>query len=250
MNDINSSPQLDEGESSTSFLQRFVEVFSEPGRAFDQIARNPDFLSPLVLLILVSVAVTETMLSKIGMRRIIELSIEQSGQASSMSPEQIRQAVERGAAIASVIAHLSGLLAVPIFLAAVAGIGLIVLNGIYGAHASFKKVFSVACYADLPGVIGGVMAVAVILFGDPEHFNPKSPAPTNLGFFLNPQDTSHVAYAVANSLDFVVLWFLILLAMGLSRVSGGTAKSRPIFFIFFGLWMILILAKVGFALLT
>jgi hypothetical protein len=250
MNDINSSPHLGEGQRSESFLQRFIGVFTEPGEVFKDIARKPDYISPLVLLILVSVAVTETMLSKIGMQRIIHASIMQSGQASQMSPEQINQAIERGAAIAGVIAHVSSLVAVPIFLAAVAGIGLIVLNGVFGFRAGFKKVFSVACYADLPSVLGGAMAMAVMFFGDPDHFNPRSPSPSNPGFFLNPRETSPAVLALVSSFDIFVLWFLILLAIGLSRVSGGAVPSRSIFFIYFGLWMILIVAKVGFALLT
>lgn len=248
MSDIDAPREPGEGLTSPSFFERFIGVFTEPGAAFEDIARKPDFIVPLVLLIFVSVTVTETVLSKIGMRRIIEASIVQSGQASNMSPQQISQAVEKGAAIATVIAHLNGLLAVPIFLAAVAGIGLLVLNGIYGVHAGFKKVFSVTCYADLPGVIGGAMALAVILFGDPDHFNPQSPTPSNLGFFLNPQETSHAVYALASSLDIFILWFLILLAIGLSRVSGGKVKSRSIFFIYLGLWVILIVGKVSLAL--
>jgi hypothetical protein len=250
MNDINSSPQFGEGLRSKSFLQRFSGVFTEPGKVFEDIVSKPDFIGPLVLLILVSVAVTETMLSKIGMQRIIHASIAQSRQASSLSPAQINQAIERGAAIASVFAHVSALFGVPIFLAAVAGIGLIVLNGIFGVHVGFKKVFSVVCYADLPSVLAGVMAMAVMLFGDPDHFNPQSPAPSNPGFFLNPRETPRPVLALASSFDIFVLWFLILLAIGLSRVSGGAVKSRSIFFIYFGLWMILVVAKVGFAAFT
>ncbi|HVA01785.1 MAG TPA: YIP1 family protein [Terriglobia bacterium] len=234
----------------TSFPQRLIGVFTEPGRVLGEVARKPDFIRPLLLLIAVTVVVTETMLSKIGMQRIIRASLVQSGQTARLSPEQINQAVEKTAAIAAVFAHVSGLLAVPIFLALVAAVGLIVLNGFFGVHAGFKKVFAVACYAELPGVIRGVMAVAVIFFGDPNAFDPQSPAPSNPGFFLNPLKTSHAVLALASSLDIFVFWFLILLAMGLSRVSGGKVSSRSIFLVYLGLWMILVLARVGFALFT
>lgn len=250
MNDINSSQLSGESLRSQSFLERIIGVFTEPGKTFEDIARRPDFISPLILLILVSLAVTETMLSKIGMQRIIQASLLQSGQASQLTPEQINQAIARGAAIASVFAHLSALFGVPIFLAAVAGVGLLVLNGVFGIQASFKKVFSVACYADLPSVLGGMMAMAVMFFGDPDHFNPRSPSPSNLGFFLNPLETSRPVLALASSFDIFIVWFLILLAIGLSRVSNGAVKSRSIFFIYFGLWMILVVARVGFALVT
>jgi Yip1 domain len=244
MNDVNPLP--DSGETK-SFLQRVSGVFIDPGAAFEDIARKPDFIAPLILLILVSVAVTETMLSKIGTSRIARNAIMHSGQAANLSPEQINQAVEKSAAAVGVFMHLSALFAVPIFLAAVAGIGLLVLNGIFGVRAGFKKVFSVACYADLPSILGGVMAMTVTFFADPDHFNPGSPTPSNPGFFLNPQTTSHAMMALASSFDIFILWFLILLAIGLSRVSGRAVKSRPIFFIYFGLWMLLVMARVGLA---
>ena len=80
-----------------SFPERFLGVFISPNAAFLDIARKPDFIAPLIVGIVAAVAVTETMLAKIGMDRIIRLSLEQSGRASRMTPEQIRQAVEQGA---------------------------------------------------------------------------------------------------------------------------------------------------------
>ncbi len=247
MDGMSSSPQ---GGEPKSFLQRFVGVFTGPGETFEDIARKPDFIKPLLLLIAVSLAITETMLSKIGMHRIIYGAIMQSGRASSLSPEQIHQAVEKGAAVAGVLAHLGGLFGVPIFLLAAAGVGMVILTGVFGVHADFKKIFSVACYADLPSVVSGAMAVAVMFFGDPDHFNPRSPAPTNLGFFLNPLDTSHPVMALASSFDIFIFWFLILLALGLSRVSEGVVKTRSIFFIYLGLWIMLVAVKVVLAAFT
>jgi Yip1 domain len=242
MADMNASS---EPGVAKSFLERFLGVFIEPGAVFEDVARKPDFIAPLAVLILVSLAVTETMLSKIGIARIVRNTFMQSGRVSNLSPEQINQAIEKSAAVVGVFMHLSALFAVPIFLAAAAGIGLLVLNGIFGIRAGFKKVFSVACYADLPSILGGVMAMTMTLFGDPDHFNLRSPVPSNLGFFLNPQTTSHAMMALASSFDIFILWFLILLAMGLSRVSGRAVKSRSIFFIYFGLWMLLVMARVG-----
>jgi Yip1 domain len=250
MNDI--SPPLKSRESLPlkRFFHRFVGIFIEPGETFEDLARKPDFIGPLTLLILVSVAVTETMLARIGAVRIVRTAIEQSGQGSAMSPEQIDAAVERGAAFAGLLAHIVSIMGVPVFLAAVAGFGLLVLNGFFGARVGFKAAFSVACYANLPSVLGGMMAVAVMLFGDPEHFNPQSPAPSDLGFFLDSQHTSRAVYRLASSLDIFVIWFLILLAIGLSRVSGGRAKARSIFVVYLCAWLVLIMVKVGIALVS
>lgn len=234
----------------TSFPRRLLGIFIEPGRVLEEVARRPDFFRPLALLIVVTLATAETMLFRVGMQRIIRAAIMQNGRASQLTSAQIHQAIEKGAAIWNILVQIGAVLGPPIFLALVAAVGLIVLNGFFGVHAGFKKVFSVACYAYLPVVLRAAMAMAVLFFGDPNAFNPQSPAPSNPGFFLNPLTTSHPVIAFASSLDIFVVWFLILLSMGLSRVSGGKIKSRSIFYVYFGIWMILILAKVGFALVA
>jgi len=237
------------GAPPKSFWSRWVGVYSSPVPTFAEIARRPDFLWPLLAVIVSAVAVAETMLAKIGMERIIRLSLEQSGQAARMSAEQVQEAVERGGAIAGVLAHAWGLLGPPIFLLIVAAVGLGILNVIFGAQLNFKTAFSVTCYADLVGILGSLMAVVMILFGDPERFNPNNPAPTNVGFFLNPFETSKPLLAMASSLDVFTAWLLILLGIGFSQAAGRKIKALTISLSFFGLWAIWVLGKVGWAML-
>jgi hypothetical protein len=250
MGGMNSPTAAGTEAPGTSFLDRLMGIFIEPGRVLEEVAHKPDFIKPLILLIAANILVTETMLAKIGMERLARNSLATSGRVANLSPEQMQQAIEKGAAIAGIIAHTSSFLGPPIFLALAAAVGLIALNGLFDVHVGFKKVFSLACYADLPGVLRGVMSVAVIYFGDPNAFNPQTPSPSNLGFFLDPAQTSHTLLALAASLDIFVVWFLILLSMGLSRAAEGKVKSRSIFLVYFGVWMILVLARVGFAMLA
>jgi len=250
MADSGSPPDAPQSTPPKPFLVRLIGVFVEPGETFDDIARKPDFIAPLILLMLVSVAVAETMLAKIGIDRIILQTLKQSGRASSMNPSQLNQAVQKAASIGSVMIQVMAVAGIPIFLLSVAGFGLLVLNFIFGESAGFKEVFSATCYAYMPRVVGGVMAIAVMFFGDPDYFRPTSPAPTNLGFFLNPLTTSRAILTLASALDILTLWFLVLIAIGLSRVSRNKVKAGSIFITFFGVWVLLVLAKVGFALLA
>jgi hypothetical protein len=233
-----------------SFPARALGVLLSPTSAFEEIAVRPDFLGPLMVLIVGAIAVAEIMLWKIGMAQIIRNSLQVSGRARSLTPDQMDQAVRRGAAIAGILAHLGAVLGPPIFLALAAGVGLLILNGIFGVRASFKPVFSVTCYADLPAVIGDLMAIAMILFGDPSRFNPQSPIPTNPGFFLDPLTTPRALYSLAGSLDLLTFWFLALLAVGLARVSRGQVKARSIFLAYLAVWLVLVLGKAGLAMMT
>ncbi len=233
-----------------SFLARLIGVFFSPGETFADIAQRPDFMGPLVLAMVVSIAFSETLLAKIGMERIIRMSIERSGRASSMSADQMNQAVQQGAKIGGIITHVSGVLGPGIFLLILAGIGILILVPVFGAKANFKTVFSVTCYAYLPAVLGHLITIPVMIFGDPETFNIQTPMPSNPGFFLDPQTASKALYAFASSVDIFTIWLLIVLSIGLSAASAYKVKTRSVFLIYFGIWALYVLGIVGWAALT
>jgi hypothetical protein len=235
-----------ESPGRKSFPARFVGVFVSPRETFADVARRPDFIAPLVVLILAVIAVSEVMLAKIGMERIVRTQIEHSSRASSMTPEQMQQAVEQGARIGSIFAH-AGFVFVVIGLLIVAGVCLAITNAIFGGRINFKTAFSVTCYASLVTIVSSIIAVVMILFGDVEHFDPQNPAPTNLGFFLNPTETPRTLMSLAGSFDVSTLWFIILLGIGLSEATARKVKPAPVTLTIFGVWLVWVLAKMGFA---
>jgi hypothetical protein len=248
MGDVIVKP-ADADTPAQSFPERLMGIFISPAETLADVARKPDFVTPLILAVLAAVAVTETMLWKIGMERIVRMSIEQSGRASSMSPDQMDQAVRQGAKYGAIFAHIGGVVVPPIALLIVAALGLLIVNLILGAQAKFKTVFSLICYANLVTLLGALMAVAVILFGDPDHFNTQNPMPANVGFFLNPREVSKPLYSLATSADIFTIWFLILIAIGLAEGTGRKVKPFSIFLVYAGFWVIWILVKMGLSML-
>jgi hypothetical protein len=230
-------------EPPKSFVARFAGVFFSPGATFADIARKPDWVAPLVVMVLASVAGTETMLWKIGMERIVRQQIEHSSRGATMTPEQVQQGVEQGARIGGIIAHVAGFLGVPVGSLIIAGIGMLVASAVFGSPMKFATAFSIACYAGLVNILSMLMALAMILYGDPEHFNPQSPVPSNAGFFLGPE-TSKPLMSLASSFDIFTLWLMALLAIGFSAATNRKAKSLSLFWCFFGLWMVLVLIKM------
>ncbi len=231
--------------ASKSFASRLVGVFVSPRETFVDIARKPDFIAPLIASVVFTVATTETMLAKIGMDRILRQAMETNRQLAQMPPERIQQAAH----IQTIIAHVTGFLGAPAFLLIVAAVGLLVANPIFGAQLNFRKAFSVSSYAYLVNALGALMAITTFSFADPEHFNPQSIVPTNPGFFLNPLETSKPLLAFASSLDLFSLWFMGLLGLGFSEAAGRKVKALSIFLVFFALWLIIVLGKVGLAML-
>jgi Yip1 domain len=236
-----------EQQPSMSFFSRVIGVFLSPGETFDDIARKPDILAPLIVGILGTIAFSEVMLAKIGMERIIRTQLEQSGRLSSMTPDQVDQAVSQGAKFGTILTHLIGIFAVPIVILIIAAVGLGIVNLIFGAKTKFSTAFSITCYANLVGVVGAILGVVMMLFGDPEHFNANAPVPTSVGFFLDQAHTSKPLFALASSIDLFTFWFMVLLGIGFAATTQRKASTTSVFLVFLGLWVAYVLAKVGLA---
>jgi hypothetical protein len=231
-----------------SLAARCVGVLLSPVTAFQEIVQAPGYIGPIVVLTLFSVAVTETMLNKIGMDFIIRRSIVQSGQ--SLTPEQIDQAVQRGASFGAIFAHLGGLLGVGVMVLVVAALGMLIANTIYGGEVKYGTSLAVAAYSYIPSVFASIIAVVMILFGDRESFNPNNLTPTNLGFFLDIHSVSKPLYTLATSLDVFSFWILGLLGIGFAAAIGKKTKPLSVFLPFLGLWAVWVLVRAGLAMLS
>jgi hypothetical protein len=201
--------------------------------------------------VVLAVAGTETFLAKIGLEPVMRWAIEHSSRTANLTPDQIEQAIHQGARIQGVLAHVFGVLWVPLVTLIVSAIGLVSVKTIFGAELSFKTAFSVAAYAYLVNVVYQVLGIVLIIFGDPEHAisNPQNLAPTSLGFFLNPSDTAKPLLSLGGDLEIFTIWYMVLLGIGFSEASRRKVKFVPVFLIFLGLWALKALAKMGLSML-
>lgn len=244
------APPLPDEPPADSFFTRALNIFIAPGRAFESIVRRPDFLAPLITMTVASIILVEAMLQKVGAARIVRQALETSGKASQMTPEQLDQAVHRAAAITAIFMHMSGVVGVPMFLLIIAATGLFIINVVFGASTEFKPCFAVVCYANLVLLVGVVLGLVIVLFGDVEQFNVQNPIPSTLGFFLNQRETSKPLYVMASSFDIFRVWFIILTSLGLSLATRKRVGTLGICLTYFGLWVLIVLARAGVAALT
>lgn len=247
MGETMSAPPVPEEPPADSFLSRAIGIFISPRRTFESIVRRPDFLTPLIIEIVATVVMIEAMVEKIGAGRIIRQALEANGKAAQMTPEQLDQTIQRAAGITAISMRVIGVIGVPIFLLVMAAVGLFIVNVVFGASTNFKACFAVVCYADLVLLIGVILAVIVIFFGDAEQFNPDNPVPTTVGFFLNPREISKPLYAIASSFDILRLWFIFLTSLGLSVAAKRKVGTTAIFLTYLGIWVLLVLGKAGWA---
>ena len=246
------NPVVNPGEAETpaqSFPERLLGIFISPTETFADVARKPDFILPLVLLVLIAIAGVEVFLHKIGMEPVVRWAFEHSSRAANMPPDQMQTMIERMLPFYTWMARVSALLWIPLVVLVGAIIGLVTVNSIFGGKITFKTAFAVSSYAYAVNIIHALIGLAMTLFGDPEHFisNASNPTPTSVGFFLNPNDVSKPLLSLGSSLEIFTIWNIALLALGCSVASGRKAKTLPVFFTFLGLWIVKVLITMGLA---
>lgn len=242
------APPPPDDQPAGSVFSRLIGIFISPGEAFEDIARKPGFLAPIILIIIAACGLFDTMYVKLGMETMTRLTLERSPFTSHLQPEQMEKAIQDSASHLTrqlVITDISIVIVTFLFLLILAAVGLLIVNVILGGQAKFKTLFSVASYAQLPALLGYALGFVVILFGGTDNLDPQNPIPLNLAFFLNYKEVAKPLFALAGSVDIVIIWMIILLGLGMSKATGGKVKTMPITLCFVGAWAIWIIGKVA-----
>jgi cbb3-type cytochrome oxidase subunit 3 len=231
-------------------LQRVTNTFTAPSKTFEDIKRgNRSWWLPYLIMILVGYIFFAAVTSKIGWNQVAQNVIHLDPKAEermSQAPPAQRDMTMKITQYAT--EGISG--ATPIVLLIFAAvIGLVLwgtINFAFAGKAKFQSVFAVLMYAWLPGILKSLLGTIVIFAGmAPESFNIKNFAPTNLGAFLNPQETNAGLYSLASAIDFTTIWMLVLASIGVAIVAGVKRSSGYI--AVFGWWAILVLVGAGWA---
>lgn len=248
MSDLHVQPGADLTASGLSQWQRVTNTFAAPSKTFQDIKNgHRSWWLPFLIICLVGYIFFAAVTMKIGMQTVAEnqmkLNPKTEERMASMTPEQranttrISTAVTRGFFIGAPVMIL--------IVVAVGSLGLWgTINFGFGGKANYGSIFCVWIFSTLPTIIKTLLGVVVIYAGTaPESFNVKNFAPTNIGAFLNPADTSPALYSLLSSIDIITIWTLVLLGMGTAIVAGVKRSSG--YMAVFGWWVLFILIGVG-----
>lgn len=249
MSDLQVQPAA-EAASGLSQWQRVSNTFFAPSKTFADIKRgNKSWWLPFILIGLVSYILFASVSYKIGMQQVVDNQIRLNPKAeerlAQATPEQretstkISLYITEGVFIANPLLMLA--------FTALLALGMWgTMNFLFAGKATYGSIFAVWMYASLPTVVKTLMGTIVIFSGiAPESFNIKNFAPTNVGAFLNPADTSPALYSLLSSFDVITIWTLILLGMGTAIVAGVKRSSG--YAAVFAWWVLFILVGVGWS---
>ena len=232
-------------------MERVTSTFSAPSKTFEDIKRgNRSWWLPFVILSIVGYIFFAAVSYKVGMQTVVDNQFKLMSEKQQEQMAQAPPAQREMSAKISLYVTEGVFIAGPIFLLVVAAVVSLVLwgtiNFVFGGKATFGSIFAVWFFADLPSILKVLLGIVVMFAGGtPETFNIKNFAPTNVAAFLPVMETNKAVYALANSLDIVTIWSLILLGMGVAIVAGVKRSSGYI--AVFGWWALMVLIGVGYA---
>jgi hypothetical protein len=228
----NSSPD------NLSVVSRIAGIIRRPRSTFAAVGAAPRWAGLLALLVAVSFAVSAAFFStEVGRQALVD-QWERTALAFGRPVDDARYAEfhevsARGGAYAALTTLVSGPLAAIGLSAAVFGI----FTAARGGRASFRQVLAVVVHAQVILVLGQLVAA-------PVNYGRESMAsPTTLGRFFRILDEGSALARFFGLIDVFVLWWLVVLAIGIAvlyRLPARTVAAASI-----GVYLAVALVLVG-----
>ncbi len=222
-------------------FQRIAGVLFAPADTFRDIARRPDILMPLIILVIIGFVTSAMIIPRMDFEAVVREQMASSNR--NMSESDMENAVKMGSAFGKVMAWLGPFLSIAIW-AIIAGV-LLLAHRLFGGEGNFKQAFSTVLYSWIPLTINGiVMGIVAVARGEIDPSTMPTLVKSNPAFLVDMKDNP-ILFAVLSSLDIFTIWTLILLIIGFATLSRlSRAKSAVIII---SLWLLTVVVKVGFA---
>jgi len=230
-------------------FSRITGVFFEPKKTFEDIARRPTWIVPMVLTIIFALLFCVAVGQRIGWDNVAQQQFDQK--AAKMTPDQRQQALqglELSKKITPIIAYVGSIIGPPIIYLICAGVLLGIVAGLMSAGIRFKQVFAIMCYSGMPGILAAIlMVVVVFLKTNPADYDIRHPLAFNAGAFMDPDTSSKFVYSLATAIDVFSIWKILLIAVGLKAAAGKRLSFGGALFAVVAPWVVLVVIGAALA---
>jgi hypothetical protein len=224
---------------------RIIGVFFSPKLTFEDIARRPSWILPLVVMTVLGIGVAFVMNQKVDWRDVAAKRIEESPRAANLSPEQKEQQLAMSAKFSPVAVYAFGLLIPIISVVAVAGVLLLAYNLIGGASAKFSGAMGIVSHAYLVTSISTLLFILILYLKAPGTVDLDNPVATNVGAFL-PDSVPKAIMSLGKSLDVFSVWVMLLISIGFTAVNPKKLKGKSLSIVL-AVWAVYVACKMGVA---
>lgn len=225
-------------------FQRIAGVFFAPVETFADIARKPDIVVPLLLIIIISYIGTVLVMPHLDLDAMIA---QQAEMMKKQNPNLGDNDIERMGRITKSMTKVMGYIGPMLIIVGYLIIALVVWGAcrMMGGQGDFKQAFSATLYAHFPRVVLGIItAIVVMARGMVDPMTMATVVKSSPAFLVD-MKTNPVLFALLGSLEIFQIWTVILLIIGFAALSKlSKAKTAAIVI---SLWVVMLVVKIGFA---
>lgn len=201
---------------------RVVGILTSPRETFGHVVASPRWFGMLALTAVVTALGLWAFLStEVGQQAVVDQGVATLESWGRTVDDEAYAAIERQAQIARYINPLSVLVLAPIITAVISAI-LLGVFALLGGNASFKQVMAVVTHA-------GPVSMLQQLFSLPlNYMRGSASSPTNVGVFFPMVADDSFLGSVIGTIDLFIIWWLVVLAIGLSVLFKRPTRSIAI----------------------
>lgn len=219
----------DSAAINTPLVQRLWGVFVRPKATFQSLAQSMstwDLVVPLLILLCLSLT-NQALIGPVA----LEEQRQRIMQREDVPEERKEALLERmDGALTRPTRYVTGIGAVAVWYAFLAGIVMFFGTFILGGQASYKETLTIVLYASLVGVVE--MALKIPLIVQLSTTRVK----TGLVLLLPGSLDGTLIYRFFQRLDFFAMWKIFLVAMGVAAIYKVEEKRARV--ILFGAWVL------------
>jgi hypothetical protein len=177
-----------------------------------------------VVALTAAIVSTVFMNTEVGKAAFTEAMQQRASANTQLSPEQL-QRMEQIAPYIRTFSGVAPIIFVPIAMMVISAVLFVVFNVLMGGTATFRQMMSVVSHSQFVSVIGTIVTYVINYMRGTMAMSGA----TSLSAFLPNLDEQSFAFRLARSVDLFLIWWLIVLAIGLSvlyrRKTGGVAAT-------------------------
>ncbi len=215
-----------------NFFQKWLGVYFSPLETFASIDRKPDWILPLLVLAIISVAtiyLIHPIIKEVQLNAIIELQ--------NMSRDQAEELLSRGGVLVGLMPMVFEFIRVFVAAFIVAGAFYVTNSFVLGGESTYTKVLSVYSYVGLAvGVVGTIVRLPLIMA------KQSLEVQTSLAVILSPEAKDQLFYKLLAKFDLFTIWQVLLLIIGFG-VIYKFAKEKSALSVL-SLWFIYIVISL------
>jgi hypothetical protein len=228
-------------------MSALFEVFYQPGKLFASLPeRKYAWVLPLIVVSLFGVFGYYLMNKYIGTESMARQSMQMY--AGRLSPEQMQQAIAQSTSPGRVITgYIFGFIGTAVAMLVVSG-ALMSFAMMTSRAPKFGPMLSMVTLAYVPYylVVMLMMWLTLALSPDPASMDFRNLLATNVGAFMNKNETAKGLYSLMTSMDILSFAEIGLLSLGFSKLTKskmGVGLGAVL-----TLWAVYVLAKMGLSL--